>query len=259
VLIKVIRGHECTDRAGVAELLGRSKQTVKNLAANRATTGFPEPFEVDLTGRGARTNPDGSRTGREWYRVDHIAAFKAEYLDKVVEAGLPRSHGATFDRDPSELLDPVAFAAFLRITDGTFSGYVDDSKATWYAYWTAQRHATFDGNQLTVHAAADDGRFLITDDSETFELDADVHDVFARHGGVWQTTLPGYTFPGDAREALAVLLSGDDFFLPPPDERRRGRGGIHRRWRGDTAQTFATARGGSAQWPRRRRRTPPTR
>ncbi|WP_433360684.1 hypothetical protein [Dactylosporangium sp. CA-152071] len=43
MLIKVIRGHECTDRAGVAELLERSAQTVKKLAAERATSGFPEP------------------------------------------------------------------------------------------------------------------------------------------------------------------------------------------------------------------------
>ncbi|GAA4259839.1 hypothetical protein [Dactylosporangium darangshiense] len=259
MLINIIRGHECTDRAGVAELLSRSKQTVKNLAADRATTGFPEPFDVELTGRGVRTNPDGTKTGREWYRVDHIVAFKAAYLDKVTEASLPRSHGATLDGNPAELLTPAAFAAFLRITTGTFSAYVDDSKPAWYAYWTATRHATMERNQLTVQATVSSGRFLVTDGDETFELDNDIHDVFARYGGTWQPALPGYTFPGDARETLTTLLAGDDFYLPPPDDRQRGRGGIHRRWRGDTAQRFATARTGSAQWPRRRQRTPPTR
>ncbi|MEV6923990.1 hypothetical protein AB0M46_05680 [Dactylosporangium sp. NPDC051485] len=257
MLTKPIRGHECTDRAGVAELLGRGIQTVKYLAADRATTGFPQPFDVELTGRGVRTNADGTKTGREWYRVDQILEFKTEYLTRVAEAGQPRSHGAKLEGDPAELLDPAAFAAFLRIGGGTFSRYVNDSKATWHAYWTAARHATLDGNQLVVHATADSGRFLVTDDGETFELDTDVHDAFARHGGVWQPTLPGYTFPGDAREALTILLAGDDFYLPPPDERQHGRGGIHRRWRGDTAQTFADKRDGSAAWPRRRRRRTP--
>ncbi|MET7397332.1 hypothetical protein ABZS66_27990 [Dactylosporangium sp. NPDC005572] len=249
---QTIRGHECTDRPGVAELLGRSQQTVDNLAAHRAATGFPEPWHTETSGRGVRTMPDGRKTGREWYRIDDIATFKPEYLAKVADIGQARSHGAPLDVDPDDLLDPAAFAQLLRITRGTFSRYVDNSKPTWHAYAVAARHATLQGHQLTARTTTVDGRLLIVDGPEEFELGPDVHDIFARYGGTWQPDLPGYTFPSPAHDALISLLAGDDFYLPPPDDRRPGKGGIRRRWRGATAKLFTQRRRGSTSQPRQR-------
>ncbi|GAA1574307.1 hypothetical protein GCM10009827_115200 [Dactylosporangium maewongense] len=254
MLIKVIRGHECTDRAGVAELLERSLQTVKYLAADRPVTGFPEPFEVDVTGRGSRTTADGARTGREYYRIADILAFKPGYLARVAAATLPRSHGRTLDTDPDTMLDPAAFAAYLRISPDTFGSYVAKSKDFWHAYAIVTRHATTEADRLTIHATVNGESLLIADGDDTFSVDADIHKVFGYYDGTWQPELPGYTFPGDARAALSTLLTGEDFYLPPPDEQHPGRGGMHRRWRGATAQSFNDQRHGSADWPRRRRR-----
>lgn len=239
MLIKVIRGQQCTDRAGAAEVLDRSVATVKNLAAERATTGFPKPWHVDTTGRGMRTLPDGTKTGKEWYRLDHLTAFKTDYDAKVTEAGRARSHGATLDGDPAELLTPAAFAAYLGISDGAFMRYVDNSKDTWDAFWLLQ-HATITGNQA-----------ILGENRGGVDLTDTVHTTVAHYGGTWHPDLPGYVFPRDARTALATLLNGDDFFLPPPDKRRPANRGQHRRWRRDTAHTFTQTRRGSASSPGR--------
>ncbi|MGI5238665.1 hypothetical protein [Dactylosporangium sp. CA-139066] len=255
--IRSIRGHECTDRRGVAELLDRSEQTVVNLAADRAATRFPEPWHTDTTGRGVRTRPDGSKTGREWYRIIDITAFIPGYLARVAEAGQARSHDTRLDVDPDALLDVAAFAKLLRITRGAFSRYVDNSKPAWYAHAVAARHATLDGHRLIADATTEDGRWLIVDDCEEIELGAKLHDVFAGYGGTWQPELPGYIFPAPASEALHSLLAGDDFYLPPPDDRQPGKGGIKRRWLGATAITFIQHRRGSTSQPRQLRTTPP--
>ncbi|WP_433616804.1 hypothetical protein ACQP2P_15875 [Dactylosporangium sp. CA-139114] len=257
MLTKLIRGHECTDRPGVAELLGRSIQTVFNLAADRAATGFPEPWHTDTTGRGVRTRPDGSKTGREWYRITDITAFKPGYLARAAAAGQARSHDMQLDVEPDALLDPAAFAKLLRITRGTFSRYVDNSKPTWHAYAVAARHATLDGHHLIARAIADHGRWLIVDGPEEFELGPDIHTVFARYSGTWQPSLPGYTFTMPARDALTTLLAGDDFYLPPPDDRQTGKGGIRRRWLGASAATFIQHRRGSTSQPRQLRPAAP--
>lgn len=251
--IRIIRGHECTDRPGVAELLDRTGQTVVNLAADRAATGFPEPWHTDTTGRGVRTRPDGSKTGREWYRISDITAFKPGYLARVAETGQARSHDVQLDVAPDALLDVAAFAKLLRITRGAFSRYVDNSKPIWHAYAVATRHATLDGHRLIARATADHGRWLIVDDCEEIELGPKLHDVFADYGGTWQPDLPGYTFPAPASEALHSLLAGDDFYLPPPDERKPGNHGIRRRWLGATAAAFIQHRRGSTSQPRQLR------
>ena len=237
--IRVINGHRCTNRAGVAEHLGRSLKTVEALAAKRAENGFPEPFYVDLTGRGVRTLPDGTRKGPEWYRLDHLDAFKPVYLQAVADAGRARSDGAELGGDPAELLTTAAFAAYLQITRGAFDKYVDISRPIWDAHRIAQ-HATISGDLVIVTVTGN--RIVLDDDRGDIDLTDKLHARFARYGGTWQPDLPGYLFTADATAALATLLAGDDFYLPPPDQERRTTASTFRRWRRDTAHTFARRR-----------------
>ena len=246
--IRVINGHRCTNRAGVAEHLGRSVKTVEALAAKRADNGFPEPFHIELTGRGVRTLADGTRTGPEWYRLDQLDAFKPGYLQAVADAGKARSDGAELGGDPAELLTPGQFATYLKITRGAFDKYVDISRPIWDAYRIAQ-HATVDGNLLIVTVTGN--CILLGDGRGDIDLTDKLHARFARYGGTWQPDLPGYRFTADATTALATLLAGDDFYLPPPDQERRTALSTFRRWRRDTAHTFTRRREAD-------RRAPPT-
>lgn len=130
----MVDGQRATDRRGVAEYLGRSLPAVKWWVANRATTGFPQPVEVEQAGRGVRVRGEGNQPrGREWYALADLDRFRETYLAAVVAAGKARVHSITLEGDPDELVDGEQFAELLQVEYSTFRSWVRDSKQAWAA------------------------------------------------------------------------------------------------------------------------------
>jgi hypothetical protein len=232
VEIRIIDGHRATDRRGAAEYLGKSFPTIRGLASKRDETHFPIPAHVEVTGRGVRTLPDGTKQGREWYRLDHLDTFRTEYLDRVAAEHMPRSHGRQLAGNPDELLGAADFAADLGITLGAFMRYVADSRPRWDAY------------KIMAMATLSGDRAVLTEPVDS-DVQANATDVLARYGARWQPRQHAYVFPGDARDAVKTLLAGEDFFLPYPDEDKPGRRGRIRKWRRSTIQAFIDSRPGT--------------
>jgi len=130
--IRIIDGRAATDRDGAAEHLHRSMQTIKLLAADRATTGFPTPVEVETHGRGVRVR-DGQPHGREWYALDDLDQFKNTYIAQVEQASGARVQHIDLEGDPAELLGVADFATYARVKPATVQGWVRDSKGDWNA------------------------------------------------------------------------------------------------------------------------------
>ncbi len=131
--IRVIAGRRATDRRGAAERTGWSLSTVAHLAADRDRTGFPSPIEVDEIGRGVRARGSaGTKSGREWYDLEHLDAFKAAYDAELAAARQARVHGeVSLDGDDDELLTGQECAAELKVEYDTWRSWVRDSKAAW--------------------------------------------------------------------------------------------------------------------------------
>jgi hypothetical protein len=126
--VRSINGRRATDRPGAAEYLGRSIDRIKQLAAGRPHTGFPEPVEVETTGRGVRTRGgDGRPRGREWYALTDLDAYRRAHGSRA------RVHSVTLDGDPDTLLTGPQFAALLDVKPATFRSWVRDSQKAWNA------------------------------------------------------------------------------------------------------------------------------
>jgi len=109
-----------TNRAGAAELLGRSIKTINLLASPKGRaegSGFPEPIEVDTDG--------------EWYSLTDLRRFRPKYLARVEAAGRARSHGTILEGDPEELLPAVDFQKAIDVPSKSWTKYVDISKPAW--------------------------------------------------------------------------------------------------------------------------------
>ncbi|MEH1124778.1 hypothetical protein [Micromonospora sp. CPCC 206061] len=118
--IRTINGRRATDRAGAAEVLGVSVQTIALRASpkQRPTSGFPASI--------------GTEDRREWYALDdldaHADALREQHPDT------PRRAPAWLrDGDPDELLPATTFRAAAGITQGTWKRYVQTSKPEWDA------------------------------------------------------------------------------------------------------------------------------
>lgn len=126
--VRTIKGRRATDRPGAAEYLGRSIDRIKQLAAGRPDTGFPEPIEVETTGRGVRTRGgDGQPRGREWYALTDLDAYHRAHGSRA------RVHSVKLDGDPDTLLTGPRFAALLDVKPDTFRSWVRDSQKAWKA------------------------------------------------------------------------------------------------------------------------------
>lgn len=126
--VRTINGRRATDRPGAAEYLGRSIDRIKQLAAGRPHTGFPEPVDVETTGRGVRTRgEDGRPRGREWYALTDLDAYRRAHGSRA------RVHSVRLDGDPDTLITGPQFAALLDVKPATFRSWVRDSQKAWKA------------------------------------------------------------------------------------------------------------------------------
>ncbi|WP_018589016.1 helix-turn-helix transcriptional regulator [Salinispora arenicola] len=129
---RVIHGRPATDRPGIAERHQRAEHTIDRLAAQRETTGFPQPIDVETTGRGVRARGGHSEPqGREWYALDDLDTFFATY--DVKAAGHSRVHDTKLHGDPNELLTARQAATELKVSLETFRSWVRDSTPAWNA------------------------------------------------------------------------------------------------------------------------------
>ena len=116
---RVVNGRRCTNRAGAAEYLRRSLQTINLVASpkRRPETGWPHYVD--------------KQDGQEWYAFDDLDAFRASYLDVKQAARRARVHHVSLDGDPDELMSAKDFYTLLGVDARTFSSYVDKSKPDW--------------------------------------------------------------------------------------------------------------------------------
>jgi len=121
VEIRVIGRRRATNRAGAAEYLGRSLQTVNRLASPKRRaegSGWPDPLP-------------GHIDGQEWYALTDLDKFRKTYVQRVEEAGRARVHHVTLDGDPDEEITAVEFRTAIDVTPNGWTKYVDMSKAAW--------------------------------------------------------------------------------------------------------------------------------
>jgi len=114
-----IGGRRATNRAGAAEILGRSLVTVNHLASPKGRidgSGFPTATVQD---------------GREWYFVDDLDRYRERHLAHLEAARLPQSHGVVLDGDPDDEITAVEFRKAIGVEPNSWTNYVDKSKAAW--------------------------------------------------------------------------------------------------------------------------------
>ena len=119
--VRTIGRRRATNRAGAAEYLGRSLQTVNLLASPKQRaegSGWPEPLPERVD-------------GQEWYALADLTKFRDKYLQRVKIAGQARSHQVTLDGDPDELISAVEFRTAIDVEPKSWTKYVDMSKEAW--------------------------------------------------------------------------------------------------------------------------------
>ncbi|MBM0230502.1 hypothetical protein JNW91_00605 [Micromonospora sp. STR1_7] len=117
--IRTVNGHRATDRAGAAEVLGLSTQTIGLYASpkQRPTTGFPAPIETE--------------DRRDWYTLDDLDAYAETQHQRATS---PRRAPAWLrDGHPDELLAATTFRAAAKVSQGTWKRYVQLSRPDWDA------------------------------------------------------------------------------------------------------------------------------
>ena len=116
---RVVQGRRCTNRAGAAEYLGRSLQTINLVASpkRRASTGWPAYVDVE--------------DGYEWYALDDLDTFRASYLEAKKAARQAKVHQVTLDGNPDELIPAKDFRAIIGVGHGVWSKYVEKSIPDW--------------------------------------------------------------------------------------------------------------------------------
>jgi hypothetical protein len=116
--IRTIDGRRATDRAGAAELLGVSEQTVALRASpkQRPTSGFPEAI--------------GTEDRRDWYALDDLEAHLL-VLREQRHAAPNRAPVWLRDGPRDELLPATTFRAAAGIGQGTWKRYVQSSRPAW--------------------------------------------------------------------------------------------------------------------------------
>jgi hypothetical protein len=119
VQIREFDGVPATNRVGAAEYLGRSLQTINQVAApkNRARTGWPAPV-----GRADR---------QQWYALPDLDAFRVSYVQTAEDTHRARVHDARLTGRPDELVTAVEFRKLIDAPYGTWARYVHDSKPAW--------------------------------------------------------------------------------------------------------------------------------
>ena len=117
---RVVNGRRATNRAGAAEYLGRSPQTINLVASpkRRAATGWPNPL------------PDRV-DGQEWYAFDDLDAFRVSYLEAKQRARRAKVHEITLGGDPDEMVSAKDFRALIGVEHNVWSKYVEKSIPDW--------------------------------------------------------------------------------------------------------------------------------
>jgi hypothetical protein len=118
VEIRTVNGRRATDRAGAAEVLGVSTQTVALRASpkQRRTSGFPGSI--------------GTEDRRDWYALDDLDAHADAWREQHPET--PRRAPAWLRDGPDEeLLPATTFRAAAGVQQGTWKRYVQRSMPDW--------------------------------------------------------------------------------------------------------------------------------
>jgi len=123
--IRTINGRQCTDFAGAAERAQRSEISVRKLAADRETTGFPDAVHEP----GA---PSHSRA-KQFFALDDLDAFFAAYDAQTRATKDARVTRTRLTGDPDELLDGKQIAKELHIDPDTWRSWVRDALPDWKA------------------------------------------------------------------------------------------------------------------------------
>lgn len=114
VEIRTVSGQDATDRAGAAERLGLSLNTVRVFSSpgQRAVRGFPAPLPERVD-------------GRDWFALADLDAYQA---DRSGSATAPPPAGELGD---GQLINVAEFAELRRVEPGTMNGYVQLSLNDW--------------------------------------------------------------------------------------------------------------------------------
>lgn len=119
VEIRTINRRRATNRAGAAEYLNRSLQTINLLASpkRRAATGWPDPIAVS--------------DRQSWYALADLDRFRVRYIQPTERSQRAKVHTLRLDGDPDELITAAQFRQLIGATRGTWSRYVYDSRPAW--------------------------------------------------------------------------------------------------------------------------------
>ena len=117
---RLIGSRRATNRAGAAEILGRSIKTINLLASPKG--------RADGSGFPAAISTEG---GQDWYAIADVEAFARTYRAQVEATGRARSDGVVLDGDPDELITAVEFRQAIDIEAKSWTKYVGISKDAW--------------------------------------------------------------------------------------------------------------------------------
>lgn len=123
--VRTINGRQCTDFAGAAELGQRSEISVRKLAADRDTSGFPQPVREPGTTAHARA--------KQFFALDDLRTFFAAYDAHIQATTSARVTRVKLSGDPEELLDGKQIAQALAIDYDTWRSWVRDALPAWSA------------------------------------------------------------------------------------------------------------------------------
>lgn len=114
--ISIHNGRPCVNRDGLAELTGRSRQTIDLWASPlHRRPGFPDHVRI-------------TRPGGAWYPIEDAQRF-AEQVNAEDEAARPQPVFAM--GNPDRLIDGTEFRELMGITKNTWDSYVHKSKPAW--------------------------------------------------------------------------------------------------------------------------------
>lgn len=118
--IREVDGVQATNRAGAAELLGLSLQTIALRASPKQRaegSGFPAPLS---------SRPGGM----DWYPISGLEDFRESHR-KMREGMRATVHHATLPGDPDGEVTAPQFRKLIQVGQGGWDRYVADSRPDW--------------------------------------------------------------------------------------------------------------------------------